>query len=184
MFDEHTYGGIIRDAASAPHHLSPIEEPMNTKLIPWLAAAAVVCAAGLVFVVVSTQTVRKDISSSELLQLQASGASIVDVRTQPEFESGHIASAVNVPVDQIRQVSATWDKNQPVVVYCATGARSAEAASYLAGAGFRKVYNLTSGLVAWTGTLASGAAASAASSGPGTVKTNGKPLFIEFATST
>jgi rhodanese-related sulfurtransferase len=157
---------------------------MNKKLVLWLAVAAIACAAALVFVVMSTQAVRKDIGSAELLQLQGSGASIVDVRTPPEFETGHIASAVNVPVDQIQQVSASWDKNQPVVVYCATGARSADAASYLAGAGFRKVYDLKGGLVAWTGELVSGTVAATAPSGAGAVKTNGKPIFIEFATST
>ena len=157
---------------------------MNRKPVLWLALAAIACAVVLAFVVMSTQTVRKDIGSAALLQLQRSGASVVDVRTQPEFEAGHIASAVNVPVDQIQQVSASWDKGQPVVVYCATGARSADAAAYLAGAGFRKVYDLTGGLAAWTGALVSGTAATTAPIGRRAVKTNGKPIFIEFATST
>ena len=69
-------------------------------------------------------------------------------------------------------------------MYCATGARSADAAAYLASAGFRRVYNLTGGLAEWTGELVNGAAAVTAPNGPGAVKTNGKPLFIEFATST
>lgn len=132
----------------------------------------------------SNQTVRKDIGAAELLQLQGSGASIVDVRTQGEFEAGHIASAINVPVDQIQQASAAWDKNQPVVVYCATGARSAEAATYLASAGFRRVYDFASGLVGWTGELVSGKATAAVPGGAAKIKTAGKPLLIEFATST
>jgi rhodanese-related sulfurtransferase len=156
---------------------------MNKKLALWLGVAAVACAV-VVALVVSNQSVRKDIGAAELLSLQGSGASIVDVRTPPEFEAGHIASAINVPVDQVQQVSADWDKNQPVVVYCATGARSAEAATYLAGAGFTRVYDLTGGLVSWTGELVGGKAATSASAGAGAVKTNGKPIFIEFATST
>jgi rhodanese-related sulfurtransferase len=156
---------------------------MNKKLIKWLAVAAI---AVVVVVAMSaqSQSVRKNIAAAELLQLQGSGASIVDVRTPAEFEAGHIASAINVPVDQLQMVAPAWDKNQPVVVYCATGARSAEAATYLAGAGFKKVYDLTGGLVTWTGELVSGKATAAAPSGAGAVKTDGKPVFIEFATST
>jgi rhodanese-related sulfurtransferase len=156
---------------------------MNKKLILWLAVAAI---AVVVVVAMSaqSQSVRKNIAAAELLQLQGSGASIVDVRTPAEFEAGHIASAINVPVDQLQMVAPAWDKNQPVVVYCATGARSAEAATYLAGAGFKKVYDLTGGLVTWTGELVSGKATAAAPSGAGAVKTDGKPVFIEFATST
>jgi rhodanese-related sulfurtransferase len=156
---------------------------MNKKLILWLAVAAI---AVVVVVAMSaqSQSVRKNIAAAELLQLQGSGASIVDVRTPAEFEAGHIASAINVPVDQLQMVAPAWDKNQPVVVYCATGARSAEAATYLAGAGFKKVYDLTGGLVTWTGELVSGKATAPAPSGAGAVKTDGKPVFIEFATST
>lgn len=156
---------------------------MNKKLPVWLAVTAVAVVV-LVVLLTSNQTVNKGIDGAELLKLRASGASVVDVRTPPEFEGGHIASAVNVPVDQIQQASAGWDKNVPVVVYCATGARSADAAAYLAGAGFRKVYDLTGGVVTWTGELVGGKAAAAAPAGTGTVKTAGKPLYIEFSTST
>lgn len=156
---------------------------MNKKLMVWLAVAAVAVVVAVVLLT-SNQTVNKGIDGAELLKLQASGASIIDVRTPSEFEGGHIASAVNVPVDQIQQASAGWDKSVPVVVYCATGARSADAAAYLASAGFRKVYDLTAGVATWTGELVSGKATAAAPSGTGAVKTDGKPLFIEFSTST
>lgn len=156
---------------------------MNKKLMVWLAVAAAAVVVTVVLLT-SNQTVNKGIDGAELLKLQASGASIIDVRTPSEFEGGHIASAVNVPVDQIQQASAGWDKSVPVIVYCATGARSADAAAYLASAGFRKVYDLTAGVATWTGELVSGKATAAAPSGTGAVKTDGKPLFIEFSTST
>lgn len=156
---------------------------MNKRLMVWLAVAAAAVVVAVVLLT-SNQTVNKGIDGAELLKLQASGASIIDVRTPSEFEGGHIASAVNVPVDQIQQASAGWDKSVPVVVYCATGARSADAAAYLASAGFRKVYDLTAGVATWTGELVSGKATAVAPSGTGAVKTDGKPLFIEFSTST
>jgi rhodanese-related sulfurtransferase len=162
-----------------------MEVSMNRKLMVWLAlsALAAVVAVSLVF---ANRTVRRDIGGSELLQLQSGGASIVDVRTPQEFAAGHVASAINVPVDQIQQVAAAWDKGKPVVVYCATGARSADAAAYLAGAGFLRVYNLAGGVAGWKGVELVGGTAPGVASSPaaGTVKTAGKPVFIEFATST
>jgi rhodanese-related sulfurtransferase len=157
---------------------------MNRSAIIWAAVAVVAAGVVVALLLSPAPTVRKSIGTAELLKLQAAGASVIDVRTAAEFAGGHIASAINVPVDQIATASASWSKDQPIVVYCATGARSAQAASYLAGAGFRTVYDLSGGLVAWTGQLASGGATAASTVGAGSVKTSGKPIFIEFSTST
>jgi rhodanese-related sulfurtransferase len=156
---------------------------VNKKVILWFVIAALVVV-GVIVLAMPAPAVQKNIGNDELLQLQGAGATVVDVRTQQEFESGHIPSSANVPLDKLPQASASWDKNAAIVVYCATGARSAEAASILAGEGFRKVYNLEKGVVAWTGELAGGSADVSIPGGAGTVKTNGKPLFIEFSTST
>jgi phage shock protein E len=113
---------------------------MNNKLILWVVAGAVV--AGALFALITpAPAVKKSITSPELTQLQASGAWVVDVRTNSEYIDGHIPNSLNVPVDQLSQTAGGWDKSQPVIVYCATGARSAEAAAYLAGQGFKKVYD-------------------------------------------
>lgn len=158
---------------------------MKKKTILWLVLGALAIALVAMVTMTPAAGVNKQIGSDELAQLQSAGATVVDVRTPAEFESGHIPSAVNVPVEQIQADSAGWNKDQPVVVYCATGARSAEAASYLAGAGFRKVYDLKDGVIAWTGKLDTGGATAAqAPVGAGAVATGGKPLFIEFSTST
>jgi rhodanese-related sulfurtransferase len=157
---------------------------MNWKKIIVWGVAALFVGAGVLAVAMPVPSVDKGIGNDELLQLQGSGALVVDVRTTAEFGAGHIASAVNVPLDMLHQAAASWDKNQAVVVYCATGARSAEAASYLAGAGFKKVHDLTGGVVAWDKGPVGGSAAASAPTGSGAIKTNGKPVFIEFATST
>lgn len=148
----------------------------------WLVAiAAGIVAAVLLFS--PAAAVNKNIGNEELVQLQAQGASIIDVRTPAEFEAAHLAGSVNVPIDQLGTVSQGWDKSLPVVVYCATGARSANAAQYLEAQGFRKVYNLSQGIVAWNGATETGSGAGTAAL-PTSVKTNGKPLFIDFASST
>jgi rhodanese-related sulfurtransferase len=153
---------------------------MNNKLILWVVAGAVV--AGALFALITpAPAVKKSITSPELTQLQASGAWVVDVRTNSEYIDGHIPNSLNVPVDQLSQTAGGWDKSQPVIVYCATGARSAEAAAYLAGQGFKKVYDLSNGIVAWTGPIEGGQPTASVPTGPAVVKTGGRPVFIDFA---
>ncbi len=70
------------------------------------------------------------------------GATLVDVRTPAEYASGHIDGARNIPVHEIAARSKELPKGKPVVVYCASGMRSAVAASSLRRAGFAKVMNM------------------------------------------
>ncbi len=76
---------------------------------------------------------------------------LVDVRTPAEFQSGYIAGAQNLNIQdadfakKIRQL----DKTRPVLVYCAVGGRSAKAASQFSTLGFLKVYDLKGGMTAW-----------------------------------
>lgn len=123
--------------------------------------------------------VRSDIGNAELRDLQAKGARIVDVRSPGEYAMGHIQGAENVPVESITQGAAAWDKTKPIVVYCASGARSMNAAQWLAANGFLKVYNLKAGIAAWDGGLTKDAATASA-----TVETNGKPVLIDFYSDT
>ena len=75
--------------------------------------------------------------------LVAAGASLIDVRTAREYESGHLPDAHNLPLDVLtRRPHAAGPKDRPVVVYCASGTRSAAAASALKRAGYSTVVNL------------------------------------------
>ena len=70
------------------------------------------------------------------------GAKIIDVRTTEEFRDEHYPSAFNIPVDQIRQrLTEFGEKSTPIVVYCASGSRSAFAARMLKSAGYTDVIN-------------------------------------------
>ncbi|MBA3822157.1 MAG: rhodanese-like domain-containing protein [Deltaproteobacteria bacterium] len=81
------------------------------------------------------------------LSLIASGATVIDVRTPEEFEGGHVARAVNLPVDgfagRLAEVERLLggDKSRPVVVYCASGRRSGIAQQQLEAAGYTQVIN-------------------------------------------
>ena len=90
----------------------------------------------------------------------ADGVRIVDVRSVGEFEGGHIAGSQNVPLDQFQSVASQWDKNAPVLVYCQTGSRSAEAVSMLEGLGFTTILHFDKGIVGWTGALEQGSGSS------------------------
>lgn len=79
--------------------------------------------------------------------LIAAGAVVVDVRTPEEFGAGALPGATNIPIDQFAArlaeigTLAGGDKARPVVVYCASGARSKRAQQQLEAAGHTQVVN-------------------------------------------
>lgn len=110
--------------------------------------------------------------------LDEGGVKVVDVRTPGEFQAGHIEGAENVPVDQVASVAASWDRAQPLAIYCATGSRSTSAVQELQSMGFETIYHLSDGLVAWQGDLATDE--EVAQTEP--AKTGGSPVMYEFFT--
>lgn len=70
-----------------------------------------------------------------------SGAFILDVRTLEEFEEEHYPEAVCIPVNELPYRMAEIPKDRSVIVYCATGARSAYAARILKASGYADVLN-------------------------------------------
>lgn len=70
----------------------------------------------------------------------AAGAQVVDVRSAQEFGAGHYPGAVNIPVDALgSKLKKLGPLDRPLVVHCASGARSARAAGILRTAGFTDV---------------------------------------------
>jgi phage shock protein E len=74
-------------------------------------------------------------------QVIRGGAKIVDVRTPDEFARGAYPGAVNIPLQALSSRLRDIPKDRPVVVYCASGMRSASAARLLARAGYEQVLN-------------------------------------------
>lgn len=71
------------------------------------------------------------------------GAKLVDVRTPGEYGAGHLQGALNIPVDELAaRIAEIGAKNEPVVVYCRSGKRSARAKGILVDAGFTNVHDL------------------------------------------
>ena len=101
--------------------------------------------------------------SAEALAAEAPGSSVlIDVREPAEFATGHLAGAVPIPrgvlefqVEANPAVACVTEpalalRDQPIVLYCRTGGRSALAAESLQKLGFKNVRSLAGGITAWT----------------------------------
>ena len=91
------------------------------------------------------------ITAGNMAQQLASEAPplIVDVRTAGEWSGASIDGSVNVPLSRLAEELTGLDRDRPTVVYCASGYRSAIAASVLQRSGFTRVFDLVGGLPAW-----------------------------------
>ncbi len=87
------------------------------------------------------------INANEAKELIDNGAILIDVRTIEEYTKDHIDGAQNIPLSDIGNID--YDYNDTIVLYCATGIRSAEAAKILTDKGYTKVYSLDGGLINW-----------------------------------
>ena len=76
-------------------------------------------------------------------------ALVLDVRDPAEFGAGHLPGARNIPLAELDQRMSELPANKPVLICCASGARSSKAASVLRKAGREQVFNLSGGLQAW-----------------------------------
>ena len=119
----------------------------------------------------------RTVDAAGVTKAQDAGAQVVDVRTSGEYQLGHIPGAINVPVDEIAQTAASWDRAKSYVVYCATGSRSAAAVATMQSMGFTNIDHFDAGIQAWTGQLDTGGAKAT-----GTIETAGKPVMLEFYT--
>ena len=76
---------------------------------------------------------------------------LVDVRTEKEFDDGHIEDALNIDYfsatfsDEISNIGL----EKPVLVYCRSGNRSGKSMRIMSDLGFKEVYNLIGGIKGW-----------------------------------
>jgi rhodanese-related sulfurtransferase len=74
---------------------------------------------------------------------------LIDVRTEREFDDGHIEGSLNIPADDIRERLHQLPKNKTIYVYCQQGLRGYIAHRILRQNGFDEVYNLSGGYALW-----------------------------------
>lgn len=97
------------------------------------------------------KTLISAIGPDEVGSWQERNARLIDVREAWEFKAGHIPAARNMPLSSIsKQLDGKLKPDgRPVVLICASGARSGRAARLLAKHGFDELANLTGGTNAW-----------------------------------
>ena len=99
------------------------------------------------------QYYKADVSPREGLELQHSGATVVDVRTPEEWrQTGTVPGSLLLTLDREFLANAQLrlpDKNATVVTLCHSGNRSRKAANILSEAGYANVYNAEGGIGGW-----------------------------------
>jgi len=94
------------------------------------------------------------ISAEEASKMMTEEVIILDVRTQGEYDEGHIPGAVLLPDSEVAQRAEEIlpNKGQTILVYCRSGRRSALAAEALAKLGYTDVYDF-GGIIDWPGEI-------------------------------
>lgn len=86
----------------------------------------------------------KKVNSDEVRELLKEDAILLDVRSESEYNEGHIPNAILLNVsdveNKIKDISTDYD--QAIIVYCRSGNRSAKAAQTLIDMGYHNVYDL------------------------------------------
>lgn len=93
----------------------------------------------------------KNIDSNELAQWlkDETPPLLIDVRTPQEMAQASIPNGTPLPLNTLPLRVNEVPKDEKVVFYCRTGARSAQACMYMVQQGYDKVYNLYGGIVSW-----------------------------------
>jgi adenylyltransferase/sulfurtransferase len=75
---------------------------------------------------------------------------LIDVREPHEFQICRIPGSTLIPLGEVAKRVHELDSAGEIVVHCRSGQRSARAVEFLMKAGFRKIYNLKGGILAWS----------------------------------
>jgi len=91
--------------------------------------------------------------AGQLLQRQQAGQAplLLDVRSADEYRDGHIAGALNIPVDSLARRAGVLGvpRDSEIVVYCVSGKRAARAQETLVSLGYTHVRLLDGSLNTW-----------------------------------
>lgn len=101
-------------------------------------------AAILVALLLLTRTLfskREAFPMDQIMELKMNGALVLDVRSAREFAQEHAPGSLNIPLKHLQERLSELDRTKPILVCCASGARSAIAAQMLQQAGFQRVHD-------------------------------------------
>lgn len=115
-----------------------------------LAAGSILLACSLSLTVWAAES---PVAATQLLERQHAGQAplLLDVRHADEYGSGHIAGAMNIPVEQLaaRHGALGVSRDSDIVVYCQSGRRAAKAQALLQSMGYSHVRLLDGSIQGW-----------------------------------
>jgi rhodanese-related sulfurtransferase len=89
-------------------------------------------------------------------KLQQNDVLIIDVREEWEFKERRLPGAILMPLGELKKDYQELDPDAEIILVCRSGNRSGTAAAFLAGKGFKNVYNFTGGMLGWPGEVETG----------------------------
>ena len=107
----------------------------------------------LAIIVYHARAASKSVGPQQAVMLiNREGAVVVDVRDKKEFDQGHIAGAINIPLVKLKQRMAELKKHKekPMLVVCKMGQQSGAAVKSIEEAGHGHVVKLAGGISEWT----------------------------------
>ena len=133
------------EEAPARHAAAELAMIGIDRIAGWLGSEAVTAwtAAG------GEMVASKRVAPADVAARVADGALVVDVRSTPEWKTGHLANSVHAQLGRLLPSMADKPRSKPIVLLCNTGSRSAIGASLLEREGFTDVSNLVGGITAW-----------------------------------
>ena len=84
------------------------------------------------------------ISGDKACEILNNGGKLIDVRTPAEFSQGCLPNAISLPLQSIMAADNIFEKEDSLVLYCVSGARTASSKQYLDQMGYKNVYDLGS----------------------------------------
>ncbi|RNI13550.1 rhodanese-like domain-containing protein [Methanohalophilus portucalensis] len=91
-----------------------------------------------------------DVSAAEAFNLiENEDIFILDVRTQSEYDNGHLENSYLIPVSELEYRLDEVPSDTAILVYCRSGRRSVTASNILLDAGYCDVYNMEAGFNEW-----------------------------------
>jgi phage shock protein E len=118
---------------------SPRPKPIYMTVATWIFIGTVIAA----FLIFKQVNAVKPETAREWLK---KGATVIDVRSEAEFQEKHLPGTINIPLDRLSDEIARVapNKEQPLLLHCLSGTRSGAGEATLKKMGYRNVFNLGS----------------------------------------
>jgi hydroxyacylglutathione hydrolase len=143
-----TYAGDFIDY-SRPYYLIADDDAMDTLMRSLHAIGADSVGGTFTPQSLTFDSALPSVRPAEAAQRLANGTRLIDVRGSSEYAERHIAGAHFVPLQFLARDLDSIPHDQPLIIQCASGARSQIAASYLRSKGYSDVANMQGGMTGW-----------------------------------